>query len=167
MLFEPLQIDGLSDSENLAVSERLGRVLYEWQDTPHMAGQQCKGKGVDCVRFVAGVLDEMQGTSTPTEHLPQDASFHVREKCILAFRRFLTTFQGIELPEGSPVQPGDVIVTGPASGGPGHAIIVGTDGRLWQTLRTVQGYSPDILGTGPYKYKTTLRIKDRTLWQIR
>jgi cell wall-associated NlpC family hydrolase len=159
-----LKIEGFSAKENQQAAARLQRILNEWEGTPHMDGQQCKGRGVDCVRFVAAVLDEMSGTKTPLEHLPRDASFHDKAKCIGAFKRFLTLFEASHVPEEEPKQPGDVFITGPESGGPGHAIILGTDGQLWQALDRVGGYAPDLMNTGLYKYKTTLRV-DKSTWR--
>ena len=74
--WEPLKIEGLSDLENSKIEDRLRRILAEWEGTPHMDGQQAKGKACDCVRFVAGVLDEMAGTTTPLDILPSDIAFH-------------------------------------------------------------------------------------------
>jgi len=161
-----LKIEGFSAEENQQAASRLQRVLNDWKDTPHMNGQQCKGRGVDCVRFIAAVLDEMAGTKTPLEHLPNDVAFHDRSRCIAALKRFLTLFKFYEVPEDEPKQPGDVFVTGPENGGPGHAIILGTDGQLWQAVGTVDGYVPDLLHCQLYKYKTTMRVLDRKKWRM-
>lgn len=126
-----------------------------------MDGQQAKGRGVDCVRFVAAVLDEMQGTRTELEKLPRDAAFHAREKCFTAFRLFIRQFDGYEIPEGEPVQPGDVLVVGPVTGGPGHAIIVGKDGQLWHSAGSVTRTGMGCLDAFMYKYKAAFRAKDR------
>jgi cell wall-associated NlpC family hydrolase len=163
----PLKIDGFSAEENHQASGRLQSILKCWEGTPHMDGQQCKGRGVDCVRFVAAVIDEMAGTHTPLEHLPRDASFHNRERCIGAFKRFFTLFDGCKVPDEEPKQPGDVLVTGPANGGPGHAIILGSDGQLWQSLDEVGGYAPEMLSNQQYKYKATMRVSDRTKWRVK
>lgn len=160
-----LHIKGLSEAENRAVESRMMRILTSWHGTPHMDGQQCKGRGVDCVRFVAGVLDELAGTKTALARLPYDASFHNKDLCFRAFRQFRRQFKGRQISETTPLEPGDVIITGPASGGPGHAIILGPDLKLWQALSKVGGYSLDILNTGLYKYKATIRAEDRTIWR--
>ena len=49
--------------EATAAQDRLQDVLRGWEGTPYRAGAQAKGRdgGVDCVRFVCGVLDELYG----------------------------------------------------------------------------------------------------------
>lgn len=126
---DAFQAEGLSDSENIQVSNRIQKILSEWEGTPYAAGWQAKGAGVDCVRFVAGVLDELQGHHTELERLPQDASFHNKELCIRGMRGFLSRYPHTKV-ESTMLQPGDVIVAGPRGGGPGHAILAGVR-SLW------------------------------------
>lgn len=161
--FEPLNIKEFTESENRLVEVRIARILDSWENTPRMESQQAKGKGVDCVRFVAGVLDELAGTKTPLEKLPRDAALHCREKSILAMRLFLKQFNA-EVLETRAVQPGDMIVTGPEMGGPGHAIIVGTDRFLWHTANTVIKCGCGILENTLYKFKGVVRIIPRHTW---
>ncbi len=164
MRIEPLQIEGATPEQNKSVEDRLQAILESWEGTPHMAGQQSKGKGVDCVRFVAAVLDEMAGTETDIKSLPQDTGFHQREKAMAGMRLFIKNFNGYKV-EDDTLQPGDVIVTGPLNGGPGHAIIVGTKGFLWHSATNkVVKSGLDALGSTQYKYKATMRGKDRRVW---
>lgn len=160
-----LNIKGLSSEANRLLEDRMQETLNEWEDTPHMDGQQSKGKGVDCVRFVAAILDELGGTKTPIKHLPRDAAFHKRELAISGMKLFIKQFNGRKLSIDEPLQPGDVLVTGPVSGGPGHAIILGPNGFLWHSAHEkVVKTGFDALENTAYKYKATMRVKDRERW---
>lgn len=103
---------------------RLAAVLAPWDGTRYMAGQQRRGAGVDCVRFVSAVLDELLGQQTPISTLPPDTAIHAPAKAEAAFQRLCVLFP-VEPLEGAFVEPGDVLVTGPIHGGPGHAVVVG------------------------------------------
>lgn len=114
---------------------RLEELLLSWERTLYMPGQQRRGVGVDCVRFVAAVLDELLARpATPLETLPSDASLHNRAGALRGMRRLRELFMpNRPISEGEPVEPGDVVVTGPLGGGPGHAMIVGARPRLWHS----------------------------------
>lgn len=113
---------------------RLEQVLRSWEGTPYMAGQQLRGVGVDCVRFVAAVLDELLGRApTPIETLPPDASLHNRVGAICGMRAIRKRFMPNAPVQDGPLEPGDIVVTGPVSGGPGHAMIVGSSRVLWHS----------------------------------
>lgn len=115
--------------------DRLGVVLRAWEGTPYMAGQQAKKVGVDCVRFVCSVLDEMYRLPrTATPRLPPDKAMHDRKGAIGVMRLIKRLYpHHIRVPIGQPVQPMDIIVVGHLTGGPGHAILVGNrPNTLWQ-----------------------------------
>lgn len=122
------------------VEARLGEVLRSWDRTPYHAGWAAKGQGVDCVRFVCAVLDELHGTRTPLSTLPPDASLHDARGSAAALRTIRALFPEHETVRSGPLQPGDVLVTGPSDGGPGHAMIAGPlRNSLWHsTGRGVQ-----------------------------
>jgi hypothetical protein len=61
--------------------------------------------------------------SIPLVSIPADASLHSREGAMAAFHQILVAFQPAR--KVSSIQPGDVLIVGPAHGGPGHAMIVG------------------------------------------
>lgn len=108
--------------------EQLGRVLAAWEGTPYMAGQQQPGRqggGVDCVRFVCGVLDALTGRRTPIKTIPPDTCFHDPAKALRASLAIRALYQPNDLVTDGWLEPGDVVVTGPLRGGPGHAMIVG------------------------------------------
>jgi len=167
MKIQPLCIEGLASLQNAEIEDRMQGILDSWEGTPHMDGQQARGKGVDCVRFVSAVLDELRGTKTPIKHLPSDAAFHQRDLAVAGMRLFIKQFNGRKVPDGDAFQPGDVIITGPLSGGPGHAIIVGPDGFLWQSAHNkVVKSGLDALTTSVYKFKASMRATDRERWVI-
>jgi len=121
------------------VQERLKQVLGPWLGTPYMKGQRCKGSGVDCVRFVTGVLDELYGferVSAPK--LPQDVALHSRATAIGAMKALLEIYPFHEEVTGPMIQPGDIIVVGPLKGGPGHVMIVGPRrNTLWHSHQPI------------------------------
>lgn len=117
------------------VERRLMKIMLEWEGTPYMSGQQMKGVGVDCVRFVCGVLDECYGTKTLTPRDVQDVALHNRKGAIRTMRAMRKLFPNHQKVTDLVVEPGDVIITGERSGGPGHAIIVGAEeNTLWQAM---------------------------------
>lgn len=141
---------------------RLERILAGWRGTRYLAGSGARGTGADCVGFVAGVLDEMFGTTTPRSHLPADLSLHSRVGAIAAMRAIRRTFRAHYAVKDGVLEPGDVVVTGPVDGGPGHAMIVGCRrAQVWHctpgggVCRT--GYSI----TGLHKVFRVYRMEDR------
>jgi len=117
---------------------RLGYVLESWRGTPYMPGQAVKKVGVDCVRFVVAVLNELSGQSIDVRTIAVDAAVHAPEIAQAAFERLVEQFDCIEVPavNGAAVcEPGDVLATGPEKGGPGHAVIVGSERRMcWDAM---------------------------------
>jgi hypothetical protein len=113
---------------------RLGEILLRWEGTPYRPGQQKRGGGVDCVRFVAAVLDELRGTKTEIKTLPNDAAMHTREGAVESMLTIKRAFMPCELVANNTLEPGDVLITGPVGGGPGHALIVGDQCNvLWES----------------------------------
>lgn len=110
----------------------LGAVLKSWESTPYMPGQDVKGVGVDCIRFVVKVMDELNGTTTEVRTLPGDVCVHAPGIAQAGLDRLVGQF-GL-LPAGPQIEPGDLLVTGPEGGGPGHVKIVGDRKNvLWHT----------------------------------
>lgn len=106
---------------------RLGVALERWRGTPYRADQQAPGVGVDCVRFVCGVLDEVFGQVTDARTLPQDVALHQPALARSAMKLIMELYSPFERVEGRSLVGGDVIVVGPKDGGPGHVMIVGPD----------------------------------------
>lgn len=118
---------------------RLEAALVSWEGTPYMRGQQLRGVGVDCVRFVAAVMDEVLGRPrTPIETLPDDAALHDRVGAICGMKRLRKLFwPNKPIPLDAPLEPGDIVVTGPENGGPGHGMIVGArPNTIWHSSGT-------------------------------
>jgi len=146
----------------------LYKILKSWEKTPYMEGQCAKGSGVDCIRFISSVLSVLTSSSLPLETLPSDASLHNRETTQKALKVLRNTFPPNKLHKRKTVQPGDVLVTGPPAGGPGHAMIVGTEPyTLWHTTQRT-----GVCKTGfslPPKYQKVFgiyRLRNRGKWQL-
>jgi len=163
LTWKPLDFEG-SD----VVTRRIEEVCYSWEHTPYMPGQQMRGSkgGVDCVRFVCAVLDELNGVTHDIPREVQDRSLHDPEgakKVVKMVRCFYPDHA--TLPEGErQVEPGDVIITGHAEGGPGHAILVGaSENTLWQAFRNAVRMG----GIGLISYYQQINVifrPDKTLW---
>ena len=149
---------------------RLRAVLASWDDTPYQHNQQIKGVGVNCSRFLAGVLDEMyrRPTKTVLPDFPADGAMHDRAGAFRALRFFLDHYPNHtdEVVDGW-CEPGDVIVVCPVNGGPGHAMIVGVDpNTVWHS----PGPEESVCFTGfslPEKYQrlfAVYRMSDRENW---
>lgn len=144
--------------------ERLATILEKWRGTPYMAGQQCLGAGVDCVRFVAAVLDELYHRApVPIATLPPDAALHSREGAIAGMKRIRELYMPNDAIEDGSIEPGDVLVTGPRNGGPGHAMIVGPrPSELWHAAGDAVHMSG--LGfAGETKVFRVYRMRDRSV----
>lgn len=127
------KVSGLEPELAARFEQRLVEVLDRWRGTPYMAGQQMRGVGVDCVRFVAAVLDEFYlREPVPIETLPTDAALHARDSAIAGMKRLRELYMPNDPVEDGSLEPADVLVTGPKNGGPGHAMIVGPRrNQLW------------------------------------
>ena len=163
MSLEPLNIPELSIEDNSKVLSRIRCILESWEGTPYVAGWGAKQAGTDCVRFVSGVLDELYRRDTELERLPQDASFHNKTLCQSALRKFLGRYEHVEV-ENNVLQPGDIIIAGPNSGGPGHAMIAGWD-CLWHCDSSSVTRTGLIMpNKGAYFFKKAYRGYDRKGW---
>lgn len=160
----PLHIEGATFEQNVSVLAKMFRILREWEGTPYMDGQQAKGRGVDCVHFVSAVLDELEGIKTHLDKLPSDACFHSKEMCVSAFRKFMTVYGAVDIGNNH-VEPGDVVICGPRTGGPGHAIIIGPSNMMWHCdgSRVVRR-GCEFNKIGGYVFKTVLRSERRIKW---
>lgn len=118
--------------EHLEINQKVETFLKLWDRTPYMEGNQCPGSGVDCFRFVCGVLDSMERFKRHLDFIPADQSMHDRKGATAAVRSVLKMYQPFEIVKDGIVEPGDVLITGPEGGGPGHALIAGMNqGELW------------------------------------
>jgi cell wall-associated NlpC family hydrolase len=109
--------------------KRLEFVLRRWDRTPYMAGQRCRGIGVDCVQFVTAVLDELHGVSTKVPRLRPDSAVHDGRQALPTIKAIRAGFESVVVRD-STIEPGDVIVVRatPFPSGPrryGHVLIAG------------------------------------------
>lgn len=150
---------------------RLERILAFWEGTPYHLGQSVRGMGTFCTAFLCAVLDELYGrpAATPLPEIPVDASMHDPATARSGLRWFLEHYPNHERVEPGPdgytvVQPGDVLVTGPQGGGPGHAILVGPrENTLWQC----SGLGVHYTGLHIYEHYdlfAVYRMTDREKW---
>lgn len=141
--------------------ERVLELLRGWQGTPYMEGSQVQGVGVDCFRFVCAVLDALEGSRTHVGHIPADQSLHDRRGAYTAFREVLKRYEPFEVVKDKVIEAGDVFITGPKHGGPGHAMIAGPNrGTIWHC----PGPNQKVCMTGqahPGRLFRIYRVKDK------
>lgn len=131
-----------------------------------MHNQQVKGRAVNCLRFACGVWDDLFGwrRKLPRD-LPGDAGIHSPGAAMRALRDLLLVYPEHVRVRGRDVQPGDLVVVGPALAGPTHAYIVGPrPNTLWHAT------PPRVSSTGieldfrTNRVRRIYRISDRTAW---
>ena len=148
-----------------AVERRIHSVIASWEDTPYAIGQAVKGVGVFCTAFVSRVLDELyRQEPVDLPNLPQDVSFHNRDGAVRGMRWFLERYPNDPVEDGV-VEPGDVLVTGPDGGGPGHAMIVGArENTIWQSSGRVGVHFTGMSLATDYVLHRIFRPRDRHTW---
>jgi len=133
-----------------------------------MAGQCAKGGGVDCVRFVAAVIDELHGeVRIPAIKLPQDVAFHAPATARAALRLFRKAYEPLRVVRDGVVEPGDIaIVTLGKVAGPGHAVLIGAEpNTAWHaTGDEVQRAGIGVLTRPPAHLYGIYRIEDKDRW---
>lgn len=162
-----LQWTPFSGENSQAVMERMASVLKSWYGTPYTPGIIKRGRdgGVFCTAFVARVLDELY-RQEPTELpvIPHDAAFHNRRRAEAALRWFMRRYPESYQVEGFQVEPGDLLMTGPPGGGPGHCLMVGPrENVAWQASGSSVHYTGLYL-PDPYECVQIRRFKDREIW---
>lgn len=157
---------GMHRAQENEMLRRMGRILNDWEGTPYADGQSVKGVGTFCTAFVCAVLDELyrKERPTPMPEIPSDAAMHDRATAIAGLHWFLRHYPENERQDGDLVQPGDILITGPVGGGPGHAMFVGPrENTLWQCSGESVHYTgmhlPDV-----YRLFAVYRMKDRHTW---
>ena len=136
-----------------------------------MLGQQVKGVGVDCIRFVTGVYDEMYRQSYKKFPLvaPESCVTSPKEsnrvlKIILDL--YPTDLIPIEKNKATEVFPGDLICCGAKNGTYGHAMIVGVKPKTFYhaTSFNVIKAGCSFMDYGVYSFKELRRLKYRERW---
>jgi cell wall-associated NlpC family hydrolase len=163
---EPLDVGGFTPIENEVMTDFIEAELISWEGTPYNPECQIKGRAVDCVRFVAAIYDFLTGQKTDIRTLPPDAALHNKSSAIESMHKLLSLYDNFKV-TGNKVQPGDLIICGYPSGGPGHGMIVGKT-HIWHcgteyVCRT--GFSCNVSGVGVFK--SIRRLKNRSVWHDR
>ena len=119
----------------------LQAVLQSWRGTPYAHGQCRRGVAVDCVQFVAAVLDELYGKPVkPLERKPADLAWHNRKEAIRTASVISRRFPNLIVRDGT-IEPGDVLVVRigkSLTSAPGHAMIAGgVPNTIWHAEPTV------------------------------
>jgi len=115
----------LPDPARQRSTEALAQAIYKWTGTPYMAGQCLPGVGVDCVRLICAILNDLRGHEViPISTVPPDAALHNRETAIAAMRSLLKAYNPTKV-ENRMIEPGDILVVSYSGGGPGHGMLVG------------------------------------------
>lgn len=143
-------------------------VLDSWAGTPYREGERIKGKGVDCVNFAAGFLDEMRMQEHPTEirRLRGDRCLSAKGGTQKAMKAFLRAYDPMhEQQSAYYIEPGDLAVTGVE--GPGHVLIAGATPNTWYHAVRPRGIV--WTGSGRYEHEMPWRIyrymKKKECWQ--
>lgn len=145
----------MSLDHQLAVEDRINRVLESWAGTPYRPYTRIKGRGADCREFVVGVLDELYRRAEPTklDLVAQDLSTHQPNLAFRFYRAMLKHFPH-ERPPVSPageilIESGDVLIHR-VGRGPGHVALVGVRPyELWHASFTAGRVCPIGLGGAP------------------
>lgn len=113
--------------------QRLSDVLELWRGTPYSENAYAPQVGVSCARFVCAIGDHMfRRPPTGLRFIPSDQSLHAPDSARAAMRLLMRRYGARRVKDGF-LEPGDIPVSGPLDGGPGHAQIVGTSpNRIWQ-----------------------------------
>jgi hypothetical protein len=96
-------------------------------------------------------------------HIPKDISLHDRKGAMKAMRLLRRTYMPNIIVQDGTVEPGDIVVVGPWTGGPGHALIGGSESN---TLWHVNSHMVDRSGldTGLRIFRI-YRALDKHLWE--
>jgi hypothetical protein len=116
----------------VAWQDELQSVIDGWAGTPYLAGSCMRRRGVDCVRFVDAVLNELHGHGLPPVSAAVGVgSTHDRRNVVRAYRELAGRYRHRLVDRDEMPEPGDVLVT-TRDGFPGHVMIAGRQrGVLW------------------------------------
>lgn len=166
--WEPLWIPAGRPVDVDAVTARMDVVLARWADTPYGSGQRCCGASADCVGFVFGAIDDLDGRPRgAAPSMPPDSALHDPATSEEALRALRDLYEPVApLPADAPVQPFDILVVGARLAGPSHAMLVGTaPGHLWHCTPNVGVHRGGwALGEGYEVLRGAFRIGDRERW---
>lgn len=157
---------------SLAVRDRINHELCSWDETPYMLGQCVKGAGVDCIRFVCAVLNNLyREERAQIPRLPADTAMHNREGAVASVRLVRRLYPNHEIVTNTVLHPGDVVLTAQPGCGPGHSILVGARrNQLWHALGSsryggsVQRAGIGILDDAEFAVYRIFRMTDKETW---
>jgi cell wall-associated NlpC family hydrolase len=147
--------------------ERFRAALERWRGTPYASGQRAPGAGADCMGFVLGVVDDVDGRSRAHDpRIPPDTALHDPKRSARAVRDILAVYAPWERVENGLLQPLDILIVGPAGAGPSHGMIVGpTRNTIWHCTPTAGVHQAGwCLGTGYDRLHHVYRLADRERW---
>ena len=143
----------------------LDQVLHSWEGTPYMQNQAVRGVGVDCIRFIASVLDELTGQLGEYKTLPADTSLHSPESAYEVLQIFRDVYSPNRSIRDGCTQPGDVVVIGADNGAPGHGMIVGTEkNTMWHVTRGPGVHKTGFAIAKGYRVFDIFRMQERYRW---
>jgi cell wall-associated NlpC family hydrolase len=166
-VWQPMSVERADE-----IQARMLRVLEGWAGTKYLSGQRCKGVGVDCIGFVFGLIDELDGKGRASfASIPSDAALHSKVtayKAVVALRRTYSPAIRLRKAQGSPMalEPGDLLVVGTQLGGPGHLMIVGPrKNTIWHAMPGSQvAQCGWCTGDGYERVFAVYRLLDRDAW---
>ena len=154
--------------DTAALVNRMDRVLSLWAGTPYGSGQRCRGAAADCIGFVFGAIDDVDGRPrAQAPSMPPDSALHDPDASAAALAALRALYEPVEpVPSGAPVEPFDILVVGPRLAGPSHAMLVGTSaGHLWHCTPHAGVHRGGwALGPGYESLRGAFRIGDRRRW---
>jgi len=110
--------------------------LETWVGTPYVPGQQKKGSGIDCIRFVFSMLDWLYEFENPTKcpRLPSQVGMNNKPLAMTGLKAAFKAYKPEVLwnninptrlmPEYP--EPGDVMIIRRGDNSPAHSLIAGT-----------------------------------------
>ena len=150
------------------IMRRLGEILERWEGTPYRVGQSVAGVGVDCDHLVCAVLDELyEQELPPLPRLAPNTAIHSKTSALRAMHHILPRYPARRRVRDSVLEPGDVLITGPQGGGPGHAMLVGhRPNELWHCTRPMVCRTGFGLVATHQRVFGIYRLGDRARWSI-
>lgn len=143
-------------------------ICASWQGTGYGLNRRTKGVYVDCVHFVAGVLDELFGSShsSSLNSLLPDACVHNRRGVASIMRKWLRLYPHDLVVDGS-LEAGDVVLLGPngEETSTSHVLIAGECAKLWHaTSGPGVCYIGYVLPQG-LRLRAVFRSSEKYLWK--
>ncbi len=98
--------------------------------------------------------------------IPHDISFHNRKGAMSGLRWFMRQFPTCKQQTNGEIEPGDVLITGPVGGGPGHAMIVGPwENQIWQATGASGVHFTGMALPHIFELHAVFRFTDREVWK--